>query len=728
MKAKRQQRLVKVGNAMCNEMHVTDVQEGDEGKLQSILERNALDEFLDNAVMADREFTAERIVRVLPGTTGGGDEDEDEDDEAGDEKEGDSSSTSQPSKSWTASTFEQVRIPKRPRWEHIKDLTGEQLDRMEKDAFLEWRRALAQKEEHSSRAITPFEKNLQVWRQLWRVVERSDVVVQIVDARNPLLFRCEDLGGYVAEMAVRQGTAKAHILVINKADFLPLTARKLWKSYLDDRGIPFVFWSARLAEKELNLQYKSKHNTNEDDRDKERRRILSLGREMKGSNNESAEAGIELDDERDADVSGSTTRILSRTEILRYFENLGRNQQKQKQGQGKKGRKADNDDDDKESSTAVTVGMIGYPNVGKSSTVNVLMGEKKVSVSATPGKTKHFQTLEVHKGLRLCDCPGLVFPTFMRSKAALVVSGIFPIAQLRDHISPVHEVVSRVTRQQLHHLYALTFPVSKPVTAELLLSTHARMRGFMKDHGRPDTARSARIILSDFVNGKLVFAHPPPNLSRPELRAFLIAVEREKMGGVAVFSSSSSSSSVAPTASSSSLSSSSSFMRHRDGSSSSQLSFPKGKEVWGNAASAQGDGDTKKSMAARRGGAAASSSDSSNNNRVENAAEDYDIPLAAGQATSKGKTEIAAAALEEDGGLLNQILDDDVAFNPYESGKLKPNTNKKMSKRERRRLRKLNKMSNQARREVGFTSKKIGEIPGSSISRNGNVVAVPSFQ
>lgn len=37
---------------------------------------------------------------------------------------------------------------------------------------------------------TPFEKNLNVWRQLWRVIERSDVVVQIVDARNPLVFRC----------------------------------------------------------------------------------------------------------------------------------------------------------------------------------------------------------------------------------------------------------------------------------------------------------------------------------------------------------------------------------------------------------------------------------------------------------------------------------------------------------------------------------------------------------
>jgi len=36
--------------------------------------------------------------------------------------------------------------------------------------------------------LTPFEKNLEVWRQLWRVVERSDIIVQIVDSRNPLLF------------------------------------------------------------------------------------------------------------------------------------------------------------------------------------------------------------------------------------------------------------------------------------------------------------------------------------------------------------------------------------------------------------------------------------------------------------------------------------------------------------------------------------------------------------
>lgn len=35
---------------------------------------------------------------------------------------------------------------------------------------------------------TPFEKNIEVWRQLWRVLEKCDIAVQIVDARNPLLY------------------------------------------------------------------------------------------------------------------------------------------------------------------------------------------------------------------------------------------------------------------------------------------------------------------------------------------------------------------------------------------------------------------------------------------------------------------------------------------------------------------------------------------------------------
>jgi hypothetical protein len=46
-------------------------------------------------------------------------------------------------------------------------------------------------------------------------------------------------------------------------------------------------------------------------------------------------------------------------------------------------------------SRRLMIGLVGYPNVGKSSTINAIFGEKKTAVAPTPGKTKHFQTLNV---------------------------------------------------------------------------------------------------------------------------------------------------------------------------------------------------------------------------------------------------------------------------------------------------------------------------------------------
>lgn len=79
--------------------------------------------------------------------------------------------------------------------------------------------------------LTPFERNIEVWRQLWRVLERSHLVVQIVDARNPLRFRCDDLESYVHDVEGpegEQGTGKGKrksLLLINKADLLTAKQR-----------------------------------------------------------------------------------------------------------------------------------------------------------------------------------------------------------------------------------------------------------------------------------------------------------------------------------------------------------------------------------------------------------------------------------------------------------------------------------------------------------------------
>ena len=106
---------------------------------------------------------------------------------------------------------------------------------------------MADLEETQGYLLTPFEKNLEVWRQLWRVLERAQLVVQIVDARNPLLFRCAELERYVRDL----DPTKRCLLLINKADLLTEAQRASWATYFREKSIEYVFWSAAAAQAEL---------------------------------------------------------------------------------------------------------------------------------------------------------------------------------------------------------------------------------------------------------------------------------------------------------------------------------------------------------------------------------------------------------------------------------------------------------------------------------------------
>jgi large subunit GTPase 1 len=154
--------------------------------------------------------------------------------------------------------FHELSVPRRPAWTPGVT-TAEELDALENESFYEWRRGLARKEEEiaalafkahgggvGGASVTPYEKNLHVWRQLWRVLERSSVVLQIVDARNPLFYLSDDLRTYAMEEL-----GKPMLMIVNKGDYLTDVQRKAWSEYFTEKGVDHLFFSAYEEQKRI---------------------------------------------------------------------------------------------------------------------------------------------------------------------------------------------------------------------------------------------------------------------------------------------------------------------------------------------------------------------------------------------------------------------------------------------------------------------------------------------
>ncbi|KAJ1498134.1 large subunit GTPase 1 [Coelomomyces lativittatus] len=208
-------------------LHSVDTEDGPAWtQLKSITQQNDLEEFLHLASLADTQFTAERqTIEIV--------------------------NSDQPTSAFVLSEEaetqlrhqhekfkEFIRIPRKPKWD--KRISIQEMQASEKYSFLDWRRQLAHLVASENLLLTPFEKNLEIWKQLWRVVERSDCLLQIVDARNPLFFKCDDLETYAHELCASLPV----LLLVNKADLLTVEQRRQWAHYFNENNIRFLFFSA----------------------------------------------------------------------------------------------------------------------------------------------------------------------------------------------------------------------------------------------------------------------------------------------------------------------------------------------------------------------------------------------------------------------------------------------------------------------------------------------------
>ncbi|KAJ1865373.1 hypothetical protein LPJ73_000018 [Coemansia sp. RSA 2703] len=414
---------------------------------------------------------------------------------------------------------EAVDIPIRPAWKYGE--TRATLENREARYFDAWLEAIQKLKDDGD--VSLYEKNLEVWRQLWRVVEISDILLVVIDIRHPVLHFPPSLYRYVTKT-----TGKPLVVVLNKTDLVTDDTVQAWKSYFKSKFSSIVLTSF--------CCYREKIMPNATDamdpkliKKKTRKRVY-----------DSSQVGELFAACRNVVDSSKQSLVEWDALIARYTDNSqaahdGSDEEVDDDDKDESG--SDNDDNDDATKSAtdstevstnadghvetvsdkyVTIGLIGHPNVGKSTVINSIMGRTVVSTSRTPGHTKHFQTIHVTPTLRLCDCPGLVFPCVI-DRTMQILAGLYNIAQVQEPYSSVQYLAERIPLEKMLNLLPknTSAMVKNEWSAWGICEAFAVDRGFYTSKAaRPDVYRAALHILRWELDGRVLLSFKPPGFFR----------------------------------------------------------------------------------------------------------------------------------------------------------------------------------------------------------------------
>ncbi|PIA45543.1 hypothetical protein AQUCO_01600024v1 [Aquilegia coerulea] len=268
---------------------------------------------------------------------------------------------------------------------------------------------------------TMFDKgqSKRIWGELYKVIDSSDVVVQVLDARDPQGTRCYHLEKHLKEHCKH----KHLVFLLNKCDLVPAWATKGWLRVLSKEYPTLAFHA------EINNSF------------------------GKGS-------------------------LLS---VLRQFSRLKSDKQ------------------------AISVGFVGYPNVGKSSVINTLRTKNVCKVAPIPGETKVWQYITLTKKIFLIDCPGVVYQN-SDNETDTVLKGVVRVTNLEDASEHIGEVLKRVKKAHIKRAYK----ISDWVDDEDFLVQLCKLSGKLLKGGEPDLKTAAKMVLHDWQRGRIPFFVPPP--------------------------------------------------------------------------------------------------------------------------------------------------------------------------------------------------------------------------
>lgn len=384
----------------------------------------------------------------------------------------------------------ELDFPKRPPWDY--QMSKEELDIRENRYFTEYVSSL--KKNFNFNELSYFELNLETWRQLWRVLEMSDIVLFIVDIRFPALMFPPSLYTHIVEEV-----GKEIILVLNKIDLAPAELVIAWKYYFKSK-----FPSIRIVTFTSYPSYNLHGNFESTSAMKNQKRRGRMRMAVEGAEMLQEVCHKIVDDQ--VDLSLWRKKIIEE-KMTEYDDNVEISETVET-----KIVDTSYHEHVKFRDGVLTIGCVGQPNAGKSSVINAIMGKKVVSVSKTPGHTKHFQTIFITPTVKLCDCPGLVFPSKV-PKVLQVLMGSFPIAQLREPYTTVRYLAERL---DLVKILRIQHPDNDEEWSAMdICDGWAKLRGFYTARAaRLDTSRAANHILRLALEGKICLCLRPAGYSK----------------------------------------------------------------------------------------------------------------------------------------------------------------------------------------------------------------------
>ncbi|XP_075460861.1 nucleolar GTP-binding protein 2 [Ascaphus truei] len=259
-----------------------------------------------------------------------------------------------------------------------------------------------------------------IWGELYKVIDSSDVVVQVLDARDPMGTRSPHIETYLK----KEKHWKHLIFVLNKCDLVPTWATKRWV--------------ARLSQDYPTLAFHA-----------------------------------------------SLTNSFGKGAFIQLLRQFGKLHGDKKQ---------------------ISVGFIGYPNVGKSSVINTLRSKKVCNVAPIAGLTKVWQYITLMRRIFLIDCPGVVYPSG-DSETDIVLKGVVQVEKIKCPEDHIDAVLARAKPEYISKTYRIdTWENAEDFLEKLAFRTGKLLKG-----GEPDRQTVSKMVLNDWQRGRIPFFVKPPN-------------------------------------------------------------------------------------------------------------------------------------------------------------------------------------------------------------------------